>query len=167
MMASVTCSRELKLWGFPPQRGGSAELSLPIWHWVTGTGRGGCRKPEEEESWCGTPIVAHKRLNVRCCMDVSLRHLFITGFGIYLASVFNVRATRTAAARVSNTPAHSGILICQTRFRAAPQWVFDAAWHASYLPTHTGVHVQAHTQTHTMEIWCSLKWYTMLAKSQR
>lgn len=52
-----------------------------------------------------------------CCMDVSLRHLFTTGFRIYLANAFNVQVTRTAAARVSNTLIHSGILICQTRSR--------------------------------------------------
>ena len=66
-------------------------------------------------------IVAHQRLNMCRCMDVSLRHLFITGFRIYLANVSNVRVTRTAAARVSNTLIRSGILICQTRFRTSLQ----------------------------------------------
>lgn len=64
--------------------------------------QGGCRKLKEER-WCGVPFVVHKRLNMCCCMDVSLRHLFIAGFRIYLANVFNVRITRTAATRVCNT----------------------------------------------------------------
>lgn len=50
MTASVTCSLELRLWGFPPQRGGSAELSLPIWHWVTGTVRGAAGNLEEKKA---------------------------------------------------------------------------------------------------------------------
>lgn len=152
MTASVTCSLELKLWGFPPQRWISWALTS---HLALGDrdSQGGCRKPEEEESWCGTPFVAHQRLNMCCCVDVSLRHLFITGFRIYLANVFNVRVTRTAAARVSNTLIRSGILICQTRFRTSLQWMFYVLWHGSYLPTQAGGHVQAHTQIHMITIW--------------
>lgn len=56
MTASVTCSLELKLWGFPPQRGGSAELSLPIWLWVTGTVRGAAGNLKKKKADVGHPL---------------------------------------------------------------------------------------------------------------
>lgn len=136
------CSLELKLWGFPPQRGGlglSSHFHLPGWQGQSG----GCRKPEEEESRCGTPIVVRQRLNMCRCKDVSLRHLFTTGFRIYLANVSNGRVTRTAAARVGQYPIRSGTLICQTRFRISPVKVLCClAW---FLFTHTGRHTRRHT----------------------